>query len=254
MIYIDKIRERVHEHLNIVYKETTISTNDDVKEYVMKKNEGVVYIASEQLKGRGRIGHDFSSPKGGIYLSLYIDAKNIKKDQLSIITPLCAVAIYRAIKDTLFKETQIKWINDLLYEGKKVCGILAEAMVDKDNNINGIILGIGIDYKVDVKKMDKALQDIVGTLYKDGEREDSKTELIIAIINNIYSMCKNLPSIEFLDEYRAHCITIGKDVSYEINGQIRCAKAIGVLDDGTLEVNENGCIYSLNAGEVSLKK
>ena len=243
------IQNSIDKDIKVVCKETTLSTNLDVIEHVKEYNEQCVYIAEEQTKGRGRIGHDFVSPKGGIYMSLYVDIKSIQEKDISLITPIAAVAVAKAIYKNLNKQVDIKWINDLLYKDKKVCGILAEAIVS-DNTIQGIVIGIGIDLKIDTLSLDDGLKDIVGTLLEKDEEMGSKEALISDIINNIYYLISKLPDIEFLNYYRSHCVTIGKDISYYINNEKHFGRAIGVLNNGMLQVEESTGVRVLDSGEV----
>jgi len=249
MLDIQLIQKSIGNNIKVVYKETTLSTNLDVKEYISKQKEQVVYVADEQTQGRGRIGHSFSSPKGGIYMSLFVDKKNIPDDCISLITPIAAVAVSKAIYKTLNKQVDIKWINDLIYNNKKVCGILAEAVI-LDQKMAGVIIGIGIDFKIDPSSVDKDLQGIIGTLLEENEESGSKEAVIKDVINNIYYLISKLPNIDFLDYYREHCITLNKDISYYINNVQHFGKAIRVLDNGMLEVQEDMGIRVLDSGEV----
>jgi len=105
------------------------STNDKAKEFSV----GSVIIAKEQTKGKGRFKRSWSSPKGGIYLSIVLE-----KENASYLTFIGALSACRAVEDVLGIRTTIKWPNDLLYEGKKVCGILTKVSGNS-------IVGIGIN-------------------------------------------------------------------------------------------------------------
>ena len=246
---IQLIQNSINDKIKVVHKETTLSTNLDVKEHISNIKEQVVYVADEQTQGRGRIGHSFSSPLGGIYMSLFVEKENIPDSSMSLITPIVAVAVAKAIYTNINKQVEIKWINDLIYNNKKVCGILAEAIM-QDQKISGIVIGIGIDFKIAPLSVDKDLQGIMGTLLEEDEEMGSKEALIIDIINNIYYLIAKLPNIEFLDYYRKHCITLNKDISYYINNVQHFGKALRVLDNGMLEVQEEKGIRVLDSGEV----
>ena len=246
---IKLIENNLDYDIKVVYKDTTLSTNIDVKNHIQNTREKVVYIADEQTQGRGRIGHDFISPKGGIYMSLFIPKESIPKAQLSIITPLAGVAVAKAIKDILDIQVDIKWINDLIYKDKKVCGILAEAVV-KGSSIDGVVIGIGIDYKIDTTRLDSELSSIIGTLIEKDEKLGQKEALIASTINNIYYLVSKLPDKSFMDYYRAHCITLNKEISYYINNVQHIGKATNILDDGRLVVLEEGQARCLDSGEV----
>ena len=250
-IDIEKIKDGIIEPLKCEYKESTLSTNEDLKVLLKKdSNKDYLLVASEQSGGRGRIGHSFSSPKGGIYLSLSIRVDKLNQDEVSLLTPIAGYAVAKAIEEVLNKDVSLKWINDVLFNGKKICGILAEAIID--GGITNVIIGIGIDYAIDVNALDEELRSIVGTIYDCGKEEDKANELIIAIVNNVFECVNNLPKRDFLDDYRAKCITIGSDISYVKNNVKKCAKAVGVNEKGELVIEGDAGRDTLNAGEVSL--
>ncbi len=249
MIDINIIKSNLDKDIHIEYVDVTNSTNEDVKKYINEKK--AVVISSEQTNGRGRIGHSFASPKGGIYLSLIIDVNDVVKDNISLITPMAAVAIHRAIQKTLGINTQIKWINDIFYLNKKICGILAEAHLNGDK-IDKIILGIGIDYCINADKIEEDLKPIVGSIYTEKTYLPKENELICELIKEIYSEVEALPNIDFMEEYRANCITINKDISFFWNNKPSLARAINVTNKGELEVAIQGKKLLLNAGEVSI--
>ena len=246
MIDLQRIKESLIKDSIVEYKEVTSSTNDDVEKYIAKGKEAVV-IADIQQGGRGRLDHKFESPRGGLYFSILKKVKDLDTKDILLITPIVALSVYRAIKDVLHKETDIKWINDILYNGKKVCGILCEAK----QSFEYVIIGIGIDYKLDLKVLPEELKEIVGTLCVQSD-EDLSNELIIATINNITTLIDKLPDKSFLNEYRAHCITIGKSIAFNYNNKRRKAVALNVLDDGSLQIKEGDKVSSLNVGEVSI--
>ena len=248
MIDIEKIKKNLNKDSYIEYKDITESTNDDVLLFInAKDNKDYIVISGSQTKGRGRLDHSFISPKGGIYLSILKVISNLDATSLPLITPLVALAVHKAIKDVLYKETQIKWINDLLYKDKKVCGILCELYKDYKH----VIIGIGIDLFINKKDINEDLKEIVGSLCEEYE-ENTYSELIIALINNINALIDKLPDNSFLDEYRANCITIGKSISFMLNNEKHFAKALNVLDNGSLQVLDGEKTYSINAGEVSI--
>lgn len=113
------------------------STNTKAKQ-ILKPN--IVIITKEQVKGKGRFKRDWSSSKGGIYLSLIIKIKTTK--ELPYITLIAAISAQKAIKESLDIKTTIKWPNDLLYKQRKLCGILTESVIGKQKLA---IVGIGIN-------------------------------------------------------------------------------------------------------------
>ena len=117
--------------VRIYYFNKVNSTNEKAKGF----EENSVIIANEQTKGKGRFNRDWSSSRGGIYMSIVLGLEDIKMQYLTFIA---AISVFKAIKDYGIK-TIIKWPNDLIYDGKKVCGILTQCVGGKS------IIGIGVN-------------------------------------------------------------------------------------------------------------
>ena len=222
------------------------STNIYAKSWARKSVKlPAVVIASQQGAGRGRLGRSFFSPEGGLYLSLIVNSNGCSPGNF---TTLAAVAAYNAIRTVTGFETDIKWVNDLLMQGKKVCGILAEGVV-LNQTLSRIVIGIGINTgSVDFPE---DLQNIAGTLYQAHHPVD-REQLAACLINEILNNLPNMPA--HMPAYRSKCVTIGQTVSFINEGQKKTGYALTVDDDGALLVEtENGPVR-LVAGEVSLLK
>ena len=125
--------------LTIEYVPETGSTNADLLA-IPGVPEGTVLIAGAQSAGRGRNSRAFASPEGGLYMSVMLRPQSVT--EALGITPLAAVAVARAIEEQFGLNPGIKWVNDILIDGKKVCGILAEAVQGERLNV---VLGIGVN-------------------------------------------------------------------------------------------------------------
>ena len=129
--------------MNIIRFPSLASTNDTLISLAKDGAEnGTVVTAKFQTNGRGTKGRRFFSPEGGLYMSVLL--KNVKKDCAPHVTPMAAVAVRQAIIDVCGIETKIKPVNDLYLNGKKVCGILTQAL-SPGGNISFIVVGIGVD-------------------------------------------------------------------------------------------------------------
>ena len=129
--------------------ETVDSTNNYAKKiFDSLETEKTVIIANEQTNGRGRQGRSFHSPKdNGIYMSIVLK-KECKLEALNMLTVISAVAVSKAIYNITKLNNEIKWVNDIYINLKKVCGILAESVNIKSNGLtDGVIVGIGINIK-----------------------------------------------------------------------------------------------------------
>ena len=224
---------------------TIDSTNSEARR---KIGEGIalpaVFVAEKQTDGRGRRGRSFFS-EGGLYMSIAIDTS--EKDTV-LLTTAAAVAVAEAIEETIGITVGIKWVNDLYFDGKKVCGILCEAVNDKESGkISSVIIGIGIN--LNVTEFPKALEGIAGGIASDvisrKKLAEEITERIVTVLDD--------PS-DIIERYKKRSIVLGRDISYEKNGTTYLAKALDIDPSGGLIVqNVDGTKAFLNSGEITLR-
>lgn len=220
--------------MNIPFErlDVTDSTNRVLKELAL---DGVqppyAVCALRQTCGRGRMDRSFISPNGGIYVSFLFDYNN----NLSL-TAMAAVAVRRSILKVCGISCDIKWVNDLYYRGKKVCGILAEAVNDK------VVLGIGINWAAEISD----LPDVATTL---GQSQVTANALIEELANQLYG-----PLDMWIEEYRAADMLLGKQIKIIQAGvETGCGVARGITPEGFLIVEEDGVEVVLSTGEVSVR-
>ena len=138
----------------IVLPEVT-STNTILKNEYSHKDEGFTVISTRQTAGKGRMGRSFTSPDGGVYTSILLKP-NMPLENLSFLTILAAVAACITNENCTDLKPQIKWVNDVLFDKKKLCGILTEASIEGETgNIDYVVVGIGINVRTDISKMPK---------------------------------------------------------------------------------------------------
>lgn len=235
---------------------TLESTNKTAKELTFKDAaHGTVIISEEQTAGRGRLGRSFYSPKNsGIYMSIILKPSLTIADSV-LITTAASVAVCRAIEKTTGIEAKIKWINDIVLNNKKVCGILTEASTDfESGTIENIILGIGINFNTACEDFPDEIQNTAASLFSKENSKISRNVLCAAIINEVLSMSDNLKGLKFIDEYKKRSIVLDKDIIFIRNGISTKAHAIDIQDDGSLVVEkEDGEITILNSGEISIR-
>lgn len=224
-----------------------------------------VVIAEEQTKGKGRMGRSFYSPSGsGIYMS-FILAPRFDTAKSVLITTAASVAVCKAIEKVTGISCQIKWVNDVYMNGKKICGILTEAVTDfESGRIHYIVLGIGINYSTSKTAFPKELSGIAGSLY-EGATEDhiSRNRLIAEIINQVFAVNERLESREFISEYKARSFVLGKEIRIiptigpdaERNFDEGIPATVMDIDgDGGLVVKyQDGTVSTLNSGEISIR-
>ncbi len=214
---------------------------------------GALVVAAEQIGGRGRMGRQFHSPKGGLYLSVIL-RPNEQKQGVSLLTAAAAVAVCRSIKALCAVELQIKWVNDLFYKGKKCAGILTEGVSSLENGgFEHLICGIGINYALPSHTWKDELVDIATSLYTPQSAPYPRAVVIGELYRKLMFLYEALPDRAFLDEYRACNIVPGKRVRV-LQGKVYEAEAFAIDDDAHLLVKlDDGEIRSLGSGEVSIR-
>lgn len=213
---------------------------------------GTMVLTSQQTAGRGRLGRRFESPAGkGIYLSLVL-RPGLPMTEAQAVTVSAAVAVCRAVKRLCGLDLGIKWVNDLYYNGKKVCGILTEAGADiESGQLEWLVVGIGLNLTSRPEDWPEELRPIAGSLYPGGPAPVSRAALAGAIARELLGLC---PAFDCLDEYRARCFVPGHWVTVCTGTESYAAKAVAIDDAGRLIVaQERGRTEALCHGEVSIR-
>lgn len=193
----------------LILVDRTISTNDDLKK-IKNFNNTICEVALMQEGGRGSNGRSFVSEQAsGIYFSILIKNNNYK-----YITETAAVCVHKVFKKIYNKNLNIKWVNDLYYDNKKVCGILCENIMQD----NSIIIGIGINlFRIDEKVLsDNDLTKIAGYIFDNNEDVD-KNIIIYEILKLIL---ESLDKNEIDEIYMNDNLILGKEVLYRGNKYI----------------------------------
>lgn len=241
----------------IYYFDSINSTNTKAKELAYSiKTEGAVVIAEEQTSGRGRLGRNWSSPnKKGIWMSIILKPQ-IEPQDAAKITQVAAAAVWKAINQIGVK-TQIKWPNDIVFNGKKVCGILTE-MSGELNRLNYLVVGIGINANTTISEFPEEIRDMATSLKVETGKEIKRKELIALILNyfeELYNnFTKNRSIASSIKICRENSALIGKDVRLTLRGEEKEVKAMDINEDGELIVQDkDGNISKVISGEVSVR-
>ena len=256
--------EEVNPYLNtnyigkdIRYYNTIDSTNTKAKELgTAGAKEGTVVISEEQTGGRGRLGRQWVSPKfKGIWMSIILKP-DIEPMDASKITQIGAAAVCMSINELGLKAT-IKWPNDIVLNGKKVCGILTE-MSGELNKINYIVMGIGINVNIESEDFPGDIKDIATSIKIEAGKKVKRKELVASIFNNfekLYDEFINSGTIKnSINICRENSALIGNDVKIIKRNEEVFAKAIGLTEDGELIVEYNdGKVDKIVSGEVSVR-
>ena len=233
----------------VSWKEECVSTNTELKEAA---RDGAplwsVLAAKKQSGGRGRMERSFSSGEGGLYASVIFPCGS--PDAAGRLTTFAAVAVARAIERFCNACVKIKWVNDLLVNGKKVCGILAEGVVTE----HGLCAVVGFGVNI-CNKLPSELEGVASTLLRECGALFSPEELLSAVLDEI-SRFENADFEEIMEEYRHRSAIIGRKITviHHQEGNYE-AKALKIEDDGALLVKRlaDGAEVRLFSGEVSTK-
>lgn len=257
-------REEIAEYLNtkaigktICYFDHIESTNKTAKEIASGEGEhGTVVISEEQTEGRGRIGRSWSSPKKkGIWMSIIV-RPDISPTDATKMTQIAAASVYSALGE-MDLETEIKWPNDIILNGKKVCGILTE-MSSEMMQINYMVIGIGINVNQDIVDIPEDLREKATSLKIESGTTIDRKELVGKILNHFEYFYDDLvvrgDITEALEICRTKSILIGKRVRVIRRGETLEREAIGLTDEGELVVKDgDGNQSVVVSGEVSVR-
>ncbi len=214
---------------------------DSTNTYAKKRSDILLGLicARTQTAGRGRQGHSFYSPLDtGLYMTAVLPLTPMQAYEFSL-TAAAAVAAARAVERLSGITVQIKWVNDLYSEGKKIAGILTEA------DTNRIIVGIGINVTT---ALFPAEVPNAGSLGTDIDRSDLAAAVFLELADMALSGDRG-----FMTEYRSRSMLLGKKISYLQNGILKYAEATDIDGAGRLIVKDDlGQIIPLSSGEISI--
>ena len=242
----------------IIYYEETDSTNTRLKELAQAgEKEGTVVVATAQNAGRGRLGRNFTSGKDkGIYLSILFRPQN-GLNHIPEITAWVSVCVSKAVERVTGQKPGIKWVNDIVMGGKKICGILTEmAMEGESGYIQYLIVGIGINVHYKTSDFPKELQEKASSLDAVLGKTVNRAELAAAVIEELDSMYENWPTkkAEYLEYYRQACVNTNKQVRLLKNKEEKFGTALEITDNfGLLVEYEDGTREEVSSGEVSVR-
>lgn len=223
------------------------STNLVLRRMAGTAADGTAVAALEQSAGRGRSGRSFLSPAGGLYLSMLL-RPDVEAERLPTLTPVAGVAVCRAIERVCGVSGAIKWPNDVVLGGKKICGILVESVFG--SGAPCVIVGIGVN--ANTREFPAELRAIAGSI-RDVTGRDCDLEELAAVLMEELDACYAAwlaGTDEALEEYRRRCLTVGREVL--VGGRRGFARAIG--EDYSLLVGyPDGTQEAVRFGEVSVR-
>jgi len=241
---------------DISYFASIGSTNDEAKKMAANgKATGAIVLAEKQILGRGRMAREWFSPDGaGIWLSVILRPNLLPKDAPKI-TLLAAVAVNRAIIKCTGLATGIKWPNDIVFQDKKIAGILTEMNSEMDA-INYIVLGIGINVNVKLDEFPTEVQTIASSLSMLTGHSISRVQLLAEILLQLEQLYEEACRDGFahaFSEWRRMTITLGQLIDVISPEQSFSGAAIDIDENGALLVDTNHGLVSVLAGDIKVR-
>lgn len=248
---------------NVHLHSTIDSTNLEAKRLISSNDflGKTLIVSGEQIKGKGRFGKNFFSPKNsGVYFSVIENAITSLSNS-TFITICTALSICKAIEKLTGYTPKIKWVNDIFLDDRKTCGILTEAISNfETGEVEKLIIGIGINFST--IDFPQEIEDIAGPIFKKPEDNHShitRNDLVIEIVYELNKYFKNFDSInieELIAQYKSRSNIIGKEITVTLSNQKPFnAKALDINNLGHLIVKkENLELLTLNYGDVSIRK
>lgn len=247
--------EKRSKHIKAFCFDKVDSTNNIAKNIILSgAAEGVTVVAQEQTSGKGRLGRTFFSKRGGVYFSIVLRPKK-NSGNILFITVAAAVAAAQAIETISHKKCEIKWVNDIYINNKKVCGILAEGGFDTKGKIDYCILGVGINLFTPKGDFPKKLL-LAGSVFNKKSKiifkNRVKERVVAEFCNNFFKYYRNLNKKEFIKEYQARSLLTGKQITYTKDGEVYSGIVSHIDDDARLVVDECGKTQFLSHGEIQI--
>lgn len=240
---------------DIVFKRSLNSTQELAHRLATDgAKEGTVVVADEQTGGKGRLGRTWFSPIGsGIWMSLIVRPE-IPPQQAPQLTLLTAVAVVRGIKEATNIDCEIKWPNDILYEGKKLVGILTEMQAEPDQ-VHSIIIGVGVNvnqaaFPNELDSLATSLRIITGKEIKRSiviqKIFEHFEKLYVEYLNSGFLMIKKM--------WEVYTVTLGKRISARTVSKTIEGYAKGINDEGVLLLeDDNGEINYIYSADIEIK-
>ena len=241
---------------NVIYYDTIDSTNREAKRLAAEgKPEGTIVVAEEQGSGRGRMERSFFSPRGGIWFSVILRPDFLPQEAPKC-TLLAAAATARAMEEFGFR-VGIKWPNDILYDGKKLVGILTEMSAEMDR-INYIVIGTGINVNIRKEEFPEELRETASSLQIIGGKKISRVAFFRVLLEKMEELYRSASEEGFasvMQAWRQYSITLGQEVQVIGIGKEErfTGTAVDIDEDGALLIDTCEGRRRVVAGDVSIR-
>jgi len=248
-----------NEHLHTPHLSVNVVAQANSTQMLLRQDaeagapEGSVLVAEEQTQGRGRLGRSFFSPKEcGLYFSVLL-RPSVSLEQAQALTPLAAVALCRGIERICKIDAQIKWVNDIYLDKRKVGGILCECVTDASGNLNYVLLGVGVNIFPSQTGFPAEIDQKAGCLFSAAPQTDCRPLLCAAFLEEFFLYYPQLDAKLFWQEYKNRLFILEEKVTVTQGNSQFDAYVLDLTKDFHLKVlKTNGDITLLSNGEISL--
>ena len=226
----------------VMYFDTLTSTFDKIR--TLPDSCGLTVVCSHQSAGVGRMGRTWESSEGGVYFTFSLT--HSRSDfEIPFITAVCALGVCNILNDYI--PCEIKWPNDIVSGGRKLCGILTKNLV-ADGSVT-ILVGIGINANNSFSDSLPYAASVAGI---SGNAVD-ENRLLRDVLNEIDRIYYTMPQDEILAAYKANCINLGKEVTLDFGSRAEKGICTDIMPDGSMEYETDGVRHIVFSGEVSVK-
>jgi BirA family biotin operon repressor/biotin-[acetyl-CoA-carboxylase] ligase len=241
----------------ILTYERVTSTMDIAREMVERgAREGIVIFSEEQTSGRGRSGHSWVCPKFKGLLATIVIKPTISAERIFLITGMVAIAVAETIRDTLSLEAGIKWPNDVLINGKKVCGTIVE-IIESHKQMYTFTLGIGINVNQEPYELPKLPKEPATSLYIEKKSHINRIEFARNLLESIdkwYIALRDARYEQIFKRWKELCITIGQKLTVVEGNKLYHGKVIDISSRGGIILHlDNGDEKTFMGEHISLK-
>lgn len=232
------------------------STNEEAKRaYGQGYPDRSLFVSDRQTAGKGRRGRTWISPQGQDVFFSFLLKPDLPPECASMLTLIAAIAGVKAMESQVAEDYRIKWPNDIVLHGKKICGILTEMSADMDS-VHYIVPGIG--FNLNRTQFDPSIRDVASSVYLETGRKINRARFVADYVEefmtryDLFLEEQNLSS--FLKDYHSYLINVGREVKIIRKGQEMIRTALGINDRGELLVkDEKGETETIFSGEVSVR-
>jgi len=247
---VDDVRHvsKVLKNMNIHYLDICTSTQD-IADMLASQGapEGTVVICEEMSYGRGRLGRKWVAGRGGLWFTIVLKPKMIKS--LQLLTLIAGTSVVKTLKELYNLDVSVKWPNDVLLSGRKLCGVLIEARLEADR-VNYVLVGVGVNVN---NELPEELRGTGVTLMEVLGCRVPRVPILKGVVSNLLNLYNELlrgNDDVVISEWKRYNSTIGRKVKVVSFNEVFEGIAVDVGVDGSLIVSTGGSVRRVSVGDV----